>query len=78
MKKIFDLTLILCSLPFSLPVLLLLALLVRVNLGAPVLFTQTRPSQHGRHQRRRGAVLLGELQRDLSGEGFPRCRSRPA
>lgn len=48
MKRLFDLTLILCSLPFCLPILLLLALLVRVNLGAPVLFKQTRPGRHGK------------------------------
>lgn len=47
-KRLFDVALILLSLPIILPVLLLLAFLVRINLGSPVLFRQERPGIHGR------------------------------
>jgi lipopolysaccharide/colanic/teichoic acid biosynthesis glycosyltransferase len=48
MKRAFDIliaatTLLVCS-----PLLLLLGLLIRVRLGAPVLFTQMRPGKEGR------------------------------
>ena len=46
-KRIFDVALIVLSLPVLLPVLLALALLVRRRLGAPVLFRQQRPGLHG-------------------------------
>jgi len=47
-KRLFDVALILLSLPVLLPVLLVLALLVRINLGSPVLFCQERPGIYGR------------------------------
>lgn len=47
MKRLFDLTVAIILLVPATPVLLLLALLVRVNLGAPVLFRQVRPGLHG-------------------------------
>lgn len=43
MKRALDLSLALLAAPVWIPVLLLLGLLVRVKLGGPVLFTQTRP-----------------------------------
>ncbi|UQB43358.1 sugar transferase [Thiomicrospira microaerophila] len=43
MKRVFDVFLILLSLPLLLPLLVVVALLVRVKLGAPVLFWQVRP-----------------------------------
>ena len=41
-------TLVVLTLPVSLPVMALLALLVRAKLGRPVLFRQVRPGLHGR------------------------------
>jgi len=48
MKRLFDVSLILLSLPILLPVLVVVALLVRVKLGAPVLFRQVRPGLAGK------------------------------
>lgn len=47
MKRVFDLTLIIFSLPLLFPVLALVALLVRIKLGSPVLFSQVRPGKDG-------------------------------
>lgn len=47
-KRLFDLTLSLAALLLLCPVLAALALLVRVQLGAPVLFRQTRPGLRGK------------------------------
>ena len=47
-KRLFDITVSLTALLLVSPVLLLLALLVRIKLGSPVLFTQTRPGLHAR------------------------------
>ena len=46
-KRIFDLVLTVPAFIVLSPVLLILALLVRVKLGAPVLFRQRRPGLHG-------------------------------
>ena len=43
LKRIFDLTLIGISLPLLMPAFFMVAILVRVNLGKPVLFYQVRP-----------------------------------
>jgi lipopolysaccharide/colanic/teichoic acid biosynthesis glycosyltransferase len=48
MKRLFDLMLVLLSAPFWLPLLAVLALLVRLKLGSPVFFRQVRPGLHGR------------------------------
>ncbi|WP_446011691.1 sugar transferase [Candidatus Electrothrix sp.] len=48
MKRLFDLTLSSASLLVLAPVLLLLMLLVRCKLGAPVFFRQTRPGKGGK------------------------------
>ncbi len=48
MKRLFDTVLILLSLPLLLPAAALVALLVRVRLGGPVLFRQRRPGRHGK------------------------------
>jgi len=48
MKRIFDFTLSLVALAALAPLLLALAVLVRVKLGSPVLFKQPRPGLHGR------------------------------
>jgi lipopolysaccharide/colanic/teichoic acid biosynthesis glycosyltransferase len=47
-KRLFDLTATVAGLLLIWPLLLILTLLVRVNLGTPILFRQTRPGQHGR------------------------------
>ncbi|MDL1895144.1 sugar transferase [Anaerolineae bacterium CFX7] len=47
-KRLFDLTLSLAALLLLCPVLATLALIVRVQLGAPVLFRQTRPGLRGK------------------------------
>lgn len=48
MKRVLDLALLLFWGLFILPVMALLAILVHRNLGAPVLFRQTRPGLHGK------------------------------
>jgi sugar transferase EpsL len=48
MKRGLDLTLVIVSLPFWLPVLLVLAIMVRLNLGTPVLFRHRRPGKDAR------------------------------
>lgn len=47
MKRIVDVAVALVALVVLAPLLLVLALLVRVRLGAPVLFRQQRPGLHG-------------------------------
>jgi lipopolysaccharide/colanic/teichoic acid biosynthesis glycosyltransferase len=47
-KRIFDVTLVLLSLPLTLPLIGFVALLVRFKLGTPVLFVQPRPGYQGR------------------------------
>lgn len=46
-KRLFDLALVLTSLPLTLPLLAILFLLVRTKLGAPALFRQARPGLGG-------------------------------
>ncbi|KJS66646.1 MAG: sugar transferase [Peptococcaceae bacterium BICA1-7] len=48
MKRLFDLFLSLILVFALLPIILSIAILVRVKLGSPVLFTQMRPGLHGR------------------------------
>jgi sugar transferase EpsL len=47
-KRAFDLMLALLALVITLPLMGLIALLVRVKLGSPVLFRQQRPGLHGK------------------------------
>jgi sugar transferase EpsL len=47
MKRLFDLVLILLCLPLFLPILAVVAMLVRLNLGAPLFFRQKRPGLGG-------------------------------
>jgi sugar transferase EpsL len=47
-KRLLDLMIVLSALIVLSPVLLVIAVLVRVNCGAPVLFRQRRPGLHGR------------------------------
>jgi lipopolysaccharide/colanic/teichoic acid biosynthesis glycosyltransferase len=48
MKRLFDFILALCALLALLPVVLVVALLIRVKLGSPILFTQERPGLNGK------------------------------
>ena len=48
MKRLFDFLGALVALVLFSPVLVAVAALIRVNLGAPVLFPQPRPGRHGR------------------------------
>ena len=48
MKRFFDLSAAICALVILSPVLLLVALLVRLSLGAPILFRQDRPGFKGK------------------------------
>ena len=47
-KRVFDLTLTGLFLPVLLPLMAIVALLVRLKLGGPVLFAQARPGIHGK------------------------------
>ncbi len=47
-KRLLDLILVLISSPFWIPVFLLIAILVRIKLGSPVLFEQPRPGLNGK------------------------------
>lgn len=47
-KRLFDLLFATLALIILMPLLLILALLVRVNLGTPVLFKQQRPGRNGK------------------------------
>ena len=48
MKRIFDVCVSLFGLVVAAPVMLLVALAIRLTMGAPVLFHQVRPGLHGR------------------------------
>lgn len=48
MKRLLDILLIIISTPILLPVLTIFALLVRIRLGSPIFFRQTRPGLHGK------------------------------
>ena len=47
MKRTLDILLILLATPVWLPMLVLIAVAVRINMGAPVIFRQARPGLHG-------------------------------
>lgn len=47
-KRFFDLSLVLPGIIAFFPLIFLLAILVRINIGSPILFTQKRPGYHGR------------------------------
>jgi len=47
-KRILDLALVVATAPFWLPLLVATAILVRIQLGAPIFFRQPRPGLHGR------------------------------
>lgn len=47
-KRCLDLTVVILALPVWFPALILLALLVRIQLGSPVFFRQTRPGHYAK------------------------------
>jgi lipopolysaccharide/colanic/teichoic acid biosynthesis glycosyltransferase len=47
-KRLFDFSASLAALLLLSPVFFLIALLVRVKIGSPIFFTQTRPGMHGK------------------------------
>ena len=47
MKRLFDLVLTVPGFFVILPMILLVAVMVRIRLGSPILFSQIRPGQHG-------------------------------
>ena len=47
-KRVFDLTLVILSMPILAPIGLLLFFIIRYKLGAPAIFRQVRPGLHGR------------------------------
>lgn len=48
MKRVIDLILVILSTPLWAPLIVIVAALVRVKLGSPVLFRQKRPGLHGK------------------------------
>lgn len=48
MKRIFDLTVIILLSPAIIPLLLFVCIAVRINIGTPIFFTQTRPGLYGK------------------------------
>jgi lipopolysaccharide/colanic/teichoic acid biosynthesis glycosyltransferase len=48
MKRLFDFILALSALLTLLPVIIVVAVLIRFKLGSPILFTQNRPGLHGK------------------------------
>jgi len=46
-KRIIDLILSLCALLLLSPIVTILAVIIRLNIGSPVLFTQNRPGKNG-------------------------------
>ncbi|MBL8287715.1 MAG: sugar transferase [Rubrivivax sp.] len=76
LKRLFDLALVLATLPLWLPLVALVALSVRWRLGAPVLFRQPRVGQHGRiFELLKFRSMTGE--RDDSGRLLPDAERLP-
>lgn len=70
MKRLFDVSLVLFALPLLLPVIALLAGVVRLKLGAPVFFRQKRPGLNGEvFEMIKFRSMTGE--RDSSGKLLP-------
>lgn len=70
MKRLMDIAGALCGLLVLGPVILLLALLVRVKLGSPVLFRQVRPGMDGRAFQMAKFRTMTDA-RDASGDLLP-------
>ena len=48
MKRLFDFLVVLCALFTLLPIIIVVAVLIRFKLGSPILFTQDRPGLNGK------------------------------
>jgi len=48
MKRFFDFTVALCGLLVLLPIIVIIAAMIRIRLGSPILFTQERPGLNGK------------------------------
>ncbi|WP_404452330.1 sugar transferase [Virgibacillus necropolis] len=48
MKRVLDLVISLTLLTVFLPIMVVVAIMIRVNIGAPILFKQQRPGLHGK------------------------------
>ena len=48
MKRLFDFIIAFCALFFLLPIIILVSVLIRFKLGAPIFFTQDRPGLNGK------------------------------
>ncbi len=48
MKRLFDITIIILTLPIILPIFIVAAILVRLKLGSPILFRQIRPGLYAK------------------------------
>lgn len=48
MKRLFDIIVVVFTAPIWLPIVLILAVFVRIKLGSPVFFRQERPGLHGK------------------------------
>jgi len=75
-KRVFDLTLTGLLLPVLLPLMALVALLVRLKLGGPVLFAQERPGLHGKPFLMRKFRTMTDA-RDAAGKLLPDSERLP-
>jgi len=48
MKRIFDSLFSLISLLILMPIIIIVSILIKINIGSPVIFTQQRPGLHGK------------------------------
>lgn len=72
MKRLFDLACVILGMIPLLPLLLLLTLLIRIRLGAPVFFRQRRPGLYGRPFMMYKFRTMTD-RRDHQGELLPDC-----
>jgi lipopolysaccharide/colanic/teichoic acid biosynthesis glycosyltransferase len=78
-KRLFDLTVAALALFLLSPLLGLLALLVRLKLGSPILFRQQRPGLHGKpFTLSKFHSAMWAIDRQTGRAGQPAARRRPA
>ncbi|MBO2581713.1 sugar transferase [Shewanella algae] len=72
-KRSFDLIVALTAIFFLLPLMLLVAVLIRFKLGSPILFTQSRPGLNGKvFEMYKFRSMINKLDED--GEVLPDCQ----
>jgi lipopolysaccharide/colanic/teichoic acid biosynthesis glycosyltransferase len=76
MKRLFDILLAAGGLLVLSPMLLLLAVMIRLKLGSPVLFTQIRPGLHGKPFRMIKFRSMSDA-RDVAGNLLPDAERLP-